>query len=228
MNSHFLACSSVPQCGGVSSPLLSRMNRLFLLVLMVLFCFLTETASGQNEATYDTTIVHRDGRVMRIRITGTDTIVVATIPEVVIKAPPVFSDDEEYRQYMRYRRYAMEVLPYAIEAIKLYRQYEEETAGMKSGKARRYAKSIQQDAKDEFVDPLKNLSRTQGKILVKMIERHLNTPMYDVLKDVRGGFNAMKWQTVGKLYGYDLKEGYTPGEDRILDMILNDFEINVN
>lgn len=182
---------------------------------------------AQQQTVYDTTIVAYDGRVMRVRIEGTDTIVVATIPEVVIKAPPVFAHDEEYRQYMRYRRYAMDVLPYAIESIRLYRQYETETAGLKRGKARKYARSIQKDVKEEFTDPLKDLSRTQGKILVKMIERHLNTPMYDVLRDVRGGFTATKWQTVGKLYGYDLKEGYTPGKDRILDMILNDFEINV-
>ena len=203
------------------------MNRVYQLILFL--CLITSATDlfGQQEVIYDTTIVHQDGRVMRIRITGTDTIVVATIPEVVIKAPPVFSNDEEYRQYMRYRRYAMDVLPYAIESIRLYRKYEAETAGMKSGKAKKYAKTIQKDVKDEFTDPLKNLSRTQGKILVKMIERHLDKPTYDILKDVRGGFNAMKWQTVGKLYGYDLKEGYIPGQDRILDMILNDFEITV-
>lgn len=122
----------------------------------------------------------------------------------------------------------MDVLPYAIESIKLYRQYQQETADMKAGKAKKYAKTIQKDVKDEFTDPLKNLSRTQGKILVKMIERHLNTPTYDILKDVRGTFTALKWQTVGKLYGYDLKEGYIPGQDKILDMILNDFEITVD
>ena len=61
------------------------------------------------------------------------------MPEVVIKAPPVFSNDEEYRQYMRYRRYAMDVLPYAIESIRLYRKYEAETEGMKNGKAKKYA-----------------------------------------------------------------------------------------
>ena len=164
---------------------------------------------------------------MRIHIDGSDTTIVATIPEVVIKAPPVFNDDEQYRQYMRYRRYAMDVLPYAIESIKLYRRYQEETEGMKNGKAKKYAKSIQNDVKDEFTDPLKNLSRTQGKILVKMIERHLHTPTYEILKDVRGTFNAMKWQTIGKLYGYDLKEGYIPGQDPILDMVLRDFELNI-
>jgi hypothetical protein len=164
---------------------------------------------------------------MRVRIDGNDTTVVARIPEVVVKAPPVFDDDEEYRQYMRYKRYATEVLPYAIESIRLYREYQRETVGMKKGQAKRYARDIQKDVKQDFTDPLKNLSRTQGKILVKMIEHHLDMPMYDILRDVRGGFTATKWQTIGRLYGYDLKEGYTPGKDKVLDMILNDFELNI-
>src|SRR5688500_5035904 len=183
--------------------------------------------SGQSEAVYDTTIVHYDGRVMRIRITGTDTVVVATIPEVTVKAPRVFANDEEYRAYMRYRRYATQVLPYAIESIKLYRRYERETEGMSPAQARKHAKKIQKEIKEDFTEPLKDMTRTQGKILVKMIERHLDTSMYEVLRSVRVTFTAATWQTVGKLYGYDLKDGYTPGEDKILDLILADFEINV-
>jgi hypothetical protein len=147
---------------------------------------------------------------------------------VIVKAPRVFANDEEYRQYMRYRRYATQVLPYAIESIKLYRKYERETEGMRKGEARKYARQLQKEVKEDFTDPLKDLTRTQGKILVKMIERHLDTPMYDVLKNVRGGFTATKWQTVGKLYGYDLKDGYSPGEDKVLDLILGDFEIRID
>lgn len=202
------------------------MKGAFYIVFLFLF-LLSGKLDAQTPAVYDTTIIHHDGRIMRVRISGTDTVVVATIPEVVVKAPRVFANDEEYRQYMRYRRYAAQVLPYAIESIKLYRQYERETAGMKRGQARRYAKDMQKDAKEDFTDPLKDMTRTQGKILVKMIERHLDTSMYDVLKSVRGTFTAAKWQTVGRLYGYDLRDGYTAGEDKILDMILTDFEITV-
>jgi hypothetical protein len=197
---------------------------------IALLCLLLTAAavSGQSEIVYDTTIIHPDGRIMTVKISGNDTIVVATIPEVIIKAPPVFSNDEEYRQYMRYRRYAMTVLPYAIESIKLYRKYEQETDGLNKRRSKKYAKTLQKDVKGDFTDPLKDLSRTQGKVLIKMIERHLNTSTYDILKDVRGGFTATKWQTIGRFYGYDLKEGYTPGEDRIMDMILNDFEITID
>lgn len=116
------------------------MNRLFLLISLTCLITITGQVFGQSEVAFDTTIVHQDGRVMRIRINGTDTVVVATMPEVVIKAPPVFSNDEEYRQYMRYRRYAMDVLPYAIESIRLYRKYEAETEGMKTERLRNMPK----------------------------------------------------------------------------------------
>jgi hypothetical protein len=203
------------------------MHLRFFYVFLFLLAPCFKDVFGQGTITYDTTIVYTDGRVMRVRIEGNDTIVIASIPEVVIKAPPVFADDEEYRQYMRYKRYAMDVLRYAVEGIRLYREYQRETEDMKKGQAKKYAKHIQKDVREDFTDPLKNLSRTQGKILVKMIENHLDMPMYDVLRDVRGGFTATKWQTVGRLYGYDLKEGYIPGQDRILDMILNDIELNI-
>ena len=109
-------------------------------VYLLFFFSLFITGLAQSQSVYDTTIVAHDGRVMRVRISGGDTIVVATIPEVVVKAPRVFANDEEYRQYMRYRRYATQVLPYAIESIKLYRKYERETAGMK----KRASKEIRQ------------------------------------------------------------------------------------
>ena len=59
-----------------------------------------------------------------------------------------------------------------------------------------------------------------------MIERELETTMFQLLKELNGGFSASKWQTVGKLYGYNLKDGYIPGVDRIMDAILQDFDIS--
>ena len=61
------------------------MNRLVQLITIFCLFLLSGDLIGQSETTYDTTIIHQDGRVMRIRITGKDTVVVATMPEVVIK-----------------------------------------------------------------------------------------------------------------------------------------------
>ena len=58
------------------------------------------------------------------------------------------------------------------------------------------------------------------------LEHELDQPMFNLLKNLKGGLAASKWQTLGKLYGYDLKHGYIPGEDLIMDAILQDFNIS--
>ena len=62
--------------------------------------------------------------------------------------------------------------------------------------------------------------------MMKMIEKELETPMFDLIKNLRGGFTANYWHNFGKLYSYDLKEGYNPGDYEILDAVLNDFDVS--
>ncbi len=167
-----------------------------------------------------------DGEVVTAKIEDGDTIIVAYLDEASVTSFQDFESDTQYRRYMKYRRYAAQVYPYAVESIKIFRQVEQETVDMKKKQKKKYTKQLQKDLRKEFTDPLKSLSRTQGKILVKMIEYELETPLYELLKGVRNGMTASKWQMVGKLFGYDLKTGYIPGEDPILDAVLQDFDIS--
>ena len=171
-------------------------------------------------------VIKLDGEVVTAKVEHGDTLIVAKLDEATVTSFQTFNSDTEYRRYLKYRRYAAHVYPYAVESIRLFRKVEEETAGMKKRKRKKHIKHLHKDLKEDFTDPLKDLSRTQGKILIKMIEYELDTPMYYLLKDLRSGFQAVKWQTVGKLYGYDLKEGYIHGDDPILDAVLNDFDIS--
>ena len=167
-----------------------------------------------------------DGEIVEARVENGDTLIMANLEEASVTSFRDFDSDTQYRRYMKYRRYAAMVYPYAVESIKIFRQVERDTEGMKNRKRKKYVRQLQKELKKEFTDPLKDLSRTQGKILVKMIEYELDTPMYDLLKGVKNGLAATKWQAVGKLYGYDLKEGYVPGDDPIMDAILQDFDIS--
>ncbi|MBK8388492.1 MAG: DUF4294 domain-containing protein [Saprospiraceae bacterium] len=76
----------------------------------------------------------------------------------------------------------------------------------KEGK--RKAQELEKELEVEFEEPLKKLTKLQGKIMIKMIEKELNTPMYEVLKGIKGSFSAFYWNQFSKLYSYDLKEGY--------------------
>ena len=169
-----------------------------------------------------------NGEIMTILITESgDTILLADdLQAVSITSPRAFKNREERQRYYKYKRYALKVYPYAVKAIKIFRQMEVATKTMKKRKRRKYIKNLQREYEKEFKEPLKRLTKTQGKILIKMIEKEIDDNFYDLLKGLRGGFNARVWQTAGKFYGYNLKDGYTPGEDPILDMVMGDLNIS--
>ncbi len=155
-----------------------------------------------------------------------DTLVLVNLDGVSVSSFREFESKEEYNRYRKYRRYAAKVYPYAVEAIKIFKELEIETQQMKKKQRRKYTKQLHKDLKDEFTDPLKKLTRTQGRILIKMIEKELDTPMYFLIKDLRNGITARKWKIAGSFLGYKLKKGYIPGEDPILDAVLNDMDIS--
>ncbi len=166
-----------------------------------------------------------DGQIVTAIITETDTFIVADLGEMSVSSLRSFDDREEYRRYMKYRRYATKVYPYAAQGIRIFKEMEAVTKDMSKRKRKKHIRRLQRELKKEFKKPLKKLSRTQGKILVKMIEKELDRPFYSLVKDLKGGFTAGYWNELGKLYGYKLKEGYKEGEDPILDAVLTDFDL---
>lgn len=155
-----------------------------------------------------------------------DTIIMASLDDMSISSMRMFDNPDDLKTYRRYRRYAYQVYPYASEAIKIFREVEYATNHMKNSKRRKYIRQLQKDLKDEFEDPLKKLTKTQGMVLFKMIEKELDTSMFDLLKDLKGGLSASYWGTLGRFYGHHLKEGYRRGEDEILDLVLDDMDIS--
>lgn len=155
-----------------------------------------------------------------------DTLIVAQLNDVSVSSPEVFETEEEYKLYRRYRIYAQRAYPYAMDAIKTYRETVYITQNMSKRERKRYNKKLQDELKEKFEDPLKKMSKTQGKVLIAMIEKELDMPIYDVIKEMRGGITARYWATLGGLYGHKLKQQYTVGEDWILDLVLRDYDLS--
>jgi len=156
-----------------------------------------------------------------------DTMFVAdNLLEVSLTSPRKFKNRADYLRYRKYLRYAAIVYPYAKEAIKIFNEVEYATENMKKTKRKKYVKKLSKDLKKEFEDPLKNLTKTQGLIMTKMIERETGKSMHQLLKDTRGGFSAGYWSTMSKFWGYKLKNKYTEGDDKILDAVLKDFDVS--
>lgn len=194
-----------------------------LLLLVLLVMPSSMRAQAEEEKRERITI---NGHVFTAIITGTDTIIMADLEDISVSSPRNFKNRADYRRYRKYRYYGAKVYPYAQKAIKIFQEVEDATLNMRKRKRKRYIRKKYKQLKKEFKKPLKGLTKTQGKILIKMIEKELDKPFYDLMKGIRGGFTASYWHQLGKFYDYNLKEGYTEGEDPILDAVLHDFDIS--
>lgn len=127
---------------------------------------------------------------------------------ISITAPKEFDYSDERERYAKYRRYAAVVYPYAVQGVRLYTQLSKETEGKSKRERKRLYKEISKRLEDEFETPLKNLSRTQGLILTKMMEKAIDRSFYDIIKEFKGGFSALYYNEFSKVYGYRLKDKY--------------------
>ena len=77
----------------------------------------------------------------------------------------------------------------------------------------------------EFEEDVKKLTVTQGRILIKLIDRETGNTTYHVLQDVKGNFSAVLWQAIARIFGSNLKSEYDPyGEDMLIEMIIAGIE----
>lgn len=170
------------------------------------------------------TVIH--GMETEVTIAGSDTTLTTELDITGILPLRQFDSLPEQERYLKYRRYAFVVYPYAAHSVRLYKQVQEATQGMSEKERRKFVDQIDQALEEQFENTLKNLTRTQGFILTKMIERELDKPFHSVIKELRGGFAAFYWNQLGKFNGYHLKEKYIPGKDAVLDAVLEEFDMN--
>lgn len=210
------------------------------IILFIALTIMVSTVFGQkaNQAKVESDTTNKakinnsfkteiDGQVVTVMISESgDTIVVAELDDVSVTSMRSFKSTKDRRHYLRMRYHANQVYPYAVEAIRIFREIEATTSEMNTRKRKKHIKKLQKELEDNFKEPLKKLTRTQGRILIKMIERELEIPMYDLVKDLRGGFSAAYWNTFSKIYDIDLKEGYDPEQDPILEAILSDMDVS--
>ncbi|MEO0043508.1 MAG: hypothetical protein RL329_2956 [Bacteroidota bacterium] len=186
--------------------------------------FATSAIAQQAEEGY--VIPQLNGFRVSCIITETgDTMPYIPLREYVVTAPKSFANADDLNRYQKYRRYAPSVYGYAAEAVRNYREIEAATRDVNRKDRKKYVEAKYEAMNTQFRSQLKNLTKTQGFLLIKMIEKELKIPFFDLVKDMKGGFTAFYWNEFGKVYGYHLKEGYLEGKDPILDVVLKDYNL---
>jgi hypothetical protein len=142
-------------------------------------------------------------------------------PEVKIVDTRIFKSQADLDNYRRLRYNVLKVLPYAQFAGNRYRQLQRDLAltGDKR-KQKELINACQTQIKDLFNKQIKDLTISQGEILIKLIDRETGYTSYAMVKDLQGGFKAFILQSAARLFGHDLKETYDPEEQKDIEIIL--------
>ncbi|MBI5219331.1 MAG: DUF4294 domain-containing protein [Bacteroidia bacterium] len=114
------------------------------------------------------------------------------------------------------------VYPYAKLAGAKLREIETNLGYITTESLRKfYVKDEERKLKQEFEEDLKKLTISQGKILIKLIDRETGRTTYQLVKDLRGSLSAFIWQTLARLFGSDLKAEYDPeGDDKKIEIVI--------
>jgi len=198
------------------------------LLIVLLISMSSFGAFAQEDASvYDGPELPDDIKVMDMIITeDNDTLFLADLPLISVTGSRLFIDMSKYR---RMKRNATKAYPYAKNAIALLEEIERETELIeKKRHQRKYLKKLEKELKKQFKEELTQLTTTQGKILVKMIERDTDKTFYKIIKGLKNPVTAMLFQGIGKRYGYDLKKGYDVEDEWMLEKIILELEAAEN
>ncbi|MFJ1473299.1 DUF4294 domain-containing protein [Capnocytophaga cynodegmi] len=181
----------------------------FFLTLFTIIC--CSFVSAQTDT------LHQDSNLQFI-----DTI---RLPEVVVFGKErKFISEEARKQYLILRNRVKKVYPYAKLAADRLEIMQQTMDTMRNKRAKKlYTKRMQKYIEDRFTDELKKLSRSQGRILVKLIHRQTGKTAFQLVKDLRNGWSAFMYNSTAWLYDISLKTEYNPtenNEDLLIEEIL--------
>lgn len=158
----------------------------------------------------------------RMILDGNDTIYLSTIREIYVYPQHKFTSKRDYRRYQRLIYNVKKVYPYAILAKEKLKEVNAHMLTLKTDKQKKeYIKQVEKEIRNEFEGDLRNLTITQGRILIKLIDRETGNTSYDLVKELRGAFPAIFWQTLARVFGSNLKSRFdAEGEDKLLNEIV--------
>lgn len=182
-------------------------------VLILIFCFCFAGVKAQEKDSIE---------ILMGLIEGNDTIIHKNIDEVLVMPKRKFKNKRQRRRYTRYMLKVKKVYPVAVKARELLAKYEPQYYALEEQRDRRkLMKELEKELLADHKEDLKKWSISDGKILLKLINRETDRTAFSLIKDFRGDVRAVFWQGIARIFSNNLKSGYDPDEeDRYLEEIV--------
>ncbi len=158
-----------------------------------------------------------------IRIQDGDTLYMAYLHEVWIYPPLKFKNKKQEKFYWRTVRDVKKCLPYAKSITKDMAYADEQLAQLPDQKARKkWWRAYEKQLFKKYEKDFRGMYASQGKMLMKLLDRETNKTSYDLIKQYKSKSTADFWQFIAKLFKNDLKDEYdATDKDRIIERVIN-------
>jgi hypothetical protein len=198
------------------------------LISAILFIFLfLVSATGQIDSLKqrNDSLQGRAYLLQKVNRNG-ETLPEVEIKEVAVYAHPVFPTKRDFRKYERLVYNLKRVYPYAIVVRNRLAEVNAEMVNLKTDQERKeYIKRVEKDVFAKYEGDMREMTISQGRLLIKLIDRETLNTSYILIRDYRGKFAAAFWQGIARIFGTNLKEQYDPlGEDALIESIINEIE----
>ncbi|MBO6200573.1 MAG: DUF4294 domain-containing protein, partial [Chryseobacterium sp.] len=100
------------------------------------------------------------------------------------------------------------------DALEQYRDIQKESANMKGADRSRYMKQRQTELAASYEKQLRQLTTTEGQVFAKLMSRATGKTVYEIIKELRGGWSAFWWNVKGNIADVSLKTPYDPHQFR--------------
>ena len=157
-----------------------------------------------------------------------DTVPIFHLEPVTIVTKWALLTDKEIKKNQKLIRNVRKTLPYAKEARRRLQEIEKEMAGLPPKQRKAYIKQYEEEMLAEFTADLEGMTFSQGKVLLKLVDRETGNNSYTLVADLRGKVRATFYNTFARMFGFNMKERFDPRrnkEDNLIDRIARSIEL---
>ena len=192
------------------------MRKVILFLISCCFSFVSNAQLKMPDGRYKTLATIIDGDTIPLINLAPTEIIETLSPEAAARM----------KVYLKLRRDVLRAYSYARLAETQLRYVNDSMAHISNERdKKRFVKQTEKQLKQDFEKDLKNLTITQGRILIKLVDRQTGSSSYHLVKELRGSFQAFFWQGLARLFGENLKTEYdSAGEDAMIENIVQQIE----
>ncbi len=150
-----------------------------------------------------------------------DSIQYMELSNVYVYPEPTFKNKRQQQAYMRLVRNVKKVLPIAKQVRQIIIETAEFTETLPESERKEHLKRVEASIVKEYKPQMKKLTFSQGKLLIRLVDRECNSTAYEAMQAFIGPVRSGMWQAFAWMFGASLKKGYDPeGVDRLTERVV--------